>query len=996
MKTSAPITLKAKTIRIICLFGVLFFIIIYGMTTIEDMIMKKKALGEAMEGAAGTATALVKDYIYQYKDYTQRLIDKSPRGPSADDKNVAEFFIKNPPPIGPTDAYYILNRQGCLICANRNGKTFTGLDLSNLGYIKDSSQGLTVHQSVFTLRPVVSISYELPDGRRLFIDKDITGLINIIKHIRLAGFDLRQKFFVLSGNGTVIYHPDKTLMAERYNLGFELRDWSGKDWSGLETYSFRGTTYLCYKKAFNVPAGWVFYASIPYSEAFISALRAITIYSIFLAALSLGLLLVLGRQIDTHLSRPIERLSRYLASFNPLTNSSPIADKMAAGTFELSEIITASNMMFEKIRASHEKLAENERLFRIISESASDCIFWQDPDKRFIYISPACKEISGYEPEEYYKNPGLMSEIVHPDDRPLWLDHEEVAPLRQPHKPIECRIITKDGQIKWIRHVCKSIYNDNQFLGIRGSNADITEKKALEETLFEKNEALTVTLESIGDGVIATDKEGRITLFNRMAQEITGWEQSETAGRPLQEVFNIINEKTGLPCENPVEKVIMSGLIIGLANHTVLITKDGARRAIEDSGAPIRNENGRIIGVVLVFRDVTKKRRTETELLKIERLESIGLLAGGIAHDFNNLLTAILGNVSLAKIYAENDPRTLSRLNAAERASLRAKELAGQLLTFTKGGAPVKGSVHMAGILKESAAFALQGANVTCAFDIDDMPPVEADPGQLSQVLNNIIINAKQAMPSGGVIKITCKKIWVSKSDGLPLTPGDYVKISISDEGGGIPWENLKKIFDPYFTTKKEGSGLGLTTSLSIVKRHNGHISVESQVGKGSTFNIFLPASCREKTTGKEEQEAGRTEREALDAAPQGGRVLVMDDEEAIGELTSEALKSLGYEPSFAKNGEEAVKIYQSAMDEERPFNAVIMDLTIAGGMGGKEAVSEILKIDPDARVVVSSGYSEDPVMARFGQYGFKAALPKPYKINQLDKVLRNVIKAKD
>ena len=710
--------------------------------------------------------------------------------------------------------------------------------------------------------------------------------------------------------------------------------------------------------------------------------------SLFLAAASLALLLILGRLIDSHLTRPISGLSKYISSFNPLVTKGLIPEEMAEGILEFKEIIAASNKMFERIRAFHEQLAENEELFRTVSESATDWVFWMDTNWIFIYISPACKEVTGYEPEEFYRNPGLMSEIVHPDDEYFWHDHMAIAANPRPHEPMEYRIITKGGRTRWIRHICRAIYKDGEFLGIRGSNIDITEKKALGKSLFEKNEALSVTFESIGDGVIATDISGRITLLNRVAEEITGWGQDEAMKRPLQEVFNVIDEKTGEPCENSVEKVIRSGLIVGLANHTVLITKDGDRRAIEDSGAPIKGRDNQVTGVVLVFRDVTEKRKVEEELLKIERLESIGLLAGGIAHNLNNLLTAILGNISLARMYTEGGSKAVPRLDAAEKASLRAKELAGQFLTFTKGGTPVKEIVSIAGILKESAAFALQDANVSCAFDIGkDIPSVEAYPGQISQVINNIMINANQAIPNGRVIKVTCKKVDISEADGLPLKPGDYVKISISDEGTGLPEDNLKKIFDPYFATKEKGNGLGLPTSLSIVKHHGGHISVESQVGKGSTFNIFLPAS-----SGPAVPEEKEARRETVDPPSGGGKILVMDDEEAVRELMGEALGSLGYEPCFARNGEEAIKIYQGAMDEGRPFDAVIMDLTIAGGMGGKETVVEILKIDPYATVIVSSGYSEDPIIAHFGRYGFKAALPKPYKIDRMGEVLRQVI----
>lgn len=383
----------------------------------------------------------------------------------------------------------------------------------------------------------------------------------------------------------------------------------------------------------------------------------------------------------------------------------------------------------------------------------------------------------------------------------------------------------------------------------------------------------------------------------------------------------------------------------------------------------------------------TERKNMEAELQKAQKLGSLGILAGGIAHNFNNILTAIAGNISLAKMYAKPGLEVFDILTEAEKASLKAKNLVQQLLTFSTGGMPKKKAISIAKLIKDSANFALSGSNVRCAFSIlDDLWTVEVDEDQISHAINNLIINAKQAMSEGGVIKVSTENITIGSENFLPLKDGKYINISIEDQGSGIPEEDLQKIFDPYFTTKQGGSGLGLATAYSIIKKHDGHITVESKPGVGTTSYIYLPAYEEKILTMNSEGKVSIT-------SSGRGKILVMDDEEIVSSVVGRMLAQCGYEADFAKDGTEAITLYKKAKASDQPFEAVIIDLIIFGGMGGKEAIKKLFEIDPDVKAIVSSGYSSDPVMANFKDYGFKSVLSKPYKMEELCKVLHSVIK---
>jgi signal transduction histidine kinase/ActR/RegA family two-component response regulator len=417
----------------------------------------------------------------------------------------------------------------------------------------------------------------------------------------------------------------------------------------------------------------------------------------------------------------------------------------------------------------------------------------------------------------------------------------------------------------------------------------------------------------------------------------------------------------------------------------------GAERVIDMSVAPIINDKGVTIGMVLVFRDITEKQKMEAELYKARKLDSLGVLAGGIAHDFNNILTGVITNLFMAKVKVKADAETYELLAEAEKASFRASKLVKQLLTFSKGGAPVKEAVSLKDIIEDSVGFCLSGSNVNYKLELaPDLSLVDADRGQIDQVLNNLIINADQAMPHGGNITVRAENITLPPGDRgadaphQALPSGDYVKVMVSDEGAGISKDDLEKIFDPYFTTKPNGNGLGLTIAYSIIKSHKGFITVDSQIGKGTVFSFFLPVA-----------KAAPKPAAALNVAPVGDlKVLVMDDDSAVRIVVSQLLKSSGCSVVCTSSGEESIKAYGDAMQSGKPFDVVVMDLTVPGGMGGKETVGKIREMDPKAKVVVSSGYSNDPVMANYRDYGFCGVIAKPFNIDEFLNVIKRATAA--
>jgi PAS domain S-box-containing protein len=516
---------------------------------------------------------------------------------------------------------------------------------------------------------------------------------------------------------------------------------------------------------------------------------------------------------------------------------------------------------------------------------------------------------------------------------------------------------------------------------------DITEIRGAEAALAAERERLRVTLRAMAECLLTTDIDGVVQFMNEAAERLTGWTAGTAIGRGVEQVCALRHEKTRAAIAMPVASAISEHRVVDIPLHSTLVNRQGGQCMVDGRCAPMHDLAGRAIGAVVVFRDVTERIRLEAELLRSSKLESVGILAGGIAHDFNNILTVVMGNITLAMLDASVMAVAGRWLGEAERGVMRARDLTQQLLTFAKGGEPIRKTVRLQEIVREVTEFALHGSKVRCEFNFDDaLWAADVDKSQIGQVVQNLVINAVQAMPEGGQISIAIHNEEVTQQSSRPLRVGKYLRLEIADTGLGIRPEHVQRIFDPYFTTKQSGSGLGLATVYSIVRRHQGHIDVESGTGRGTTFSIWLPAVIEAVS---EEPE------EPVKIASMSGRVLFMDDEETICRVAASLLERLGFTPVTVLEGGAAVSAYAEALNGGDPFKLVIMDLTVPGGLGGREAMEQLLKLDPRVRAIVSSGYSSDPVLSSFRAHGFRGMVPKPYKFTDLARTIRMVLEEK-
>ena len=557
-------------------------------------------------------------------------------------------------------------------------------------------------------------------------------------------------------------------------------------------------------------------------------------------------------------------------------------------------------------------------------------------------------------------------------------------------KDEELQLQRKDGsQINVSMNVSAVRDEKGNVLYSRSTWRDISVRKQAEEALRESEEKYRLLVKNLTSIAYIGYKDWSVEFFDEKIELLTGYSADEFNSKRMKWDDIIIEEDIETAKEIFIKALKTDKSYV---REYRIKSKTGSIFWIEERGQIVCNNNGEIESVNGTFFDKTETKKLEAQLQQAQKLESIGILAGGMAHDFNNLLAVIMGNISLAEEDIRPEIGTSENLKEAAKASLRAKELTARLITFSKGGAPVKEMASIGDLVNDSVNFTLSGSNINCEFSIpDDIQTAKIDGNQMKQVIQNITINAMEATSGKGAIKVYCQNVTIGQEDASPLKEGKYVKISIKDHGPGISKENIQKIFDPYFSTKEmganKGQGLGLAICYSIVENHDGHITVESEVSVGTTFTIYLPVAVEE-IVGIKPVKMVEPEKPAV----RTGNILVMDDEEMIRNLSRQVLSRLGYEPALAEDGAEAIELYKRAIDSGMPFDAVILDLTVKGGMGGKDTVKALLEIDPQVKAIVSNGYSNDPVLTNFRAYGFIGALPKPYTVKDLSDMLNQIL----
>ena len=626
-----------------------------------------------------------------------------------------------------------------------------------------------------------------------------------------------------------------------------------------------------------------------------------------------------------------------------------------------------------------EALQQSEDKFRLAFQTSPDAInINRLEDGRYVDINQGFMDQTGFTREEVIGRTTLEINIWH--DR---ADRERlVQGLRERgyYENLEAQFRRKDGSLG-TGLMSARLLMLGEIPHVISITKDISERKRVEQTLLESEERFRSLVDNAPDAIFI-QAQGQFAYVNKAAVELFGKiSPDQLLGQPVMNRFHpdyheAVRERLRLLNEERKEITRLEQKYLKL---------DGTSFDVEVSAVPFLYENQK--GALFFFRDISERKRMDEERIILSKLDSMGILAGGIAHDFNNLLSVILGNLEISRLNAQNAEEVTPYLEAAQKAALAARDLANQLITFSKGGEPIKKLITLSDLLGEQVIFSLRGSPVEFNLTIpSDLWLTEVDESQIGQVIRNIVLNAREAMPDGGLVSVKAENVELREASDLSLPAGNYVKVSITDQGGGIPGEILPMIFDPYFSTKQRGDqkgmGLGLTICHSVIQKHGGSITADSKTSKGTTIQIYLPALRK-----------GKEEEPVVPAVSTGScRILVMDDVEMIRNLVGEILPRLGYEVELVEDGEKALESYRKAKAHGQSFDAVVLDLTVRGGMGGKETIQELVKIDPLVKAIVLSGYHNDPVVQNYEQYGFMGALSKPFLINDLSEILSRII----
>ncbi|MCP4151844.1 MAG: PAS domain S-box protein [bacterium] len=626
---------------------------------------------------------------------------------------------------------------------------------------------------------------------------------------------------------------------------------------------------------------------------------------------------------------------------------------------------------------TEEKLKESDRRYKELLEQLPEVISEIDLKGNLKFANHAAYEKFGYSQEDF-KSKFRVMDLFHPDDYDRLKGNIKRLLAGENIPPNEYKVVTKGGTVIPLQIHSAVITKNGKPVGIRSIGIDVSRRQKVESLLRESESKYRFIFNHSPIGIAHFDEHTNVLACNDKILEILGITKEQALN------FNLLERYTNKKLIAAVKDSLMGKLGNYEGKYTTVQGKKNIYiRVIFKS---VFSEEGVFLGGVEIIQDFTERYKMEEEIQKVQKLESIGILAGGIAHDYNNMLTAIMGNLSMAQFISKPNAQTSFFLEEAGKAARKAKLLTEQLLTFSTEGEPLKQTIAIEKLIEGTAEFVLSGSTITCkTYFQGDLDNIAADKSQVIQLIRNIILNSLQAMPHGGQMAIAGKNVVFDGKNGLSLPPGKYIEISIKDSGTGIATENISKLFDPFFTTREKGKGLGLSIAYSISKRHAGTITAHSKLGEGAEFRIYFPSL-------KEEISKEPLAPVRKIAKKRTGHILFMDDELSVRLVAEEMLLRINFDPVMASDGLEAVELYENAFKEGNPFDIVIMDLTVPSGMDGKEAMPKLLAIAPDVRVIVSSGYSNDPVMASYKEYGFCGILPKPYDINELKQALDKYI----